>query len=390
MGRVTAWIVAALAVAGVAGAGLMESVVSRVTVSSGVAQGPSRRCGGCHSPEFALWIRHPHSRFLIDPERDPRQVAARWGEGVPGWSEHVGGRFGAADVALAYGVLDVQVYFRRDGGRHRLLGAQWDLREGRWTGLPPELERIRAAGTTWEDGCAGCHTTGYHAEDGTFAEANAGCGACHGDGSGHVAAGGRSPILRPSSLTADRRSMVCGACHSRGRSRASGRPYPEGFVPGGILGDHFLLESPEPGRATEHFWADGTERLPFMEYQGFVQSGHARVGLTCTTCHLPHGSDHGRGLRRRTDDLCRGCHPDADKGNAVHRGHPQAKAACVDCHMAPGDPRPGRFRMRTHTFRVRTPSPTLTGAGPSSCTVECHPGRDSAWAWEAAGRWRAR
>ncbi|MBE0617312.1 MAG: hypothetical protein IH608_05225, partial [Proteobacteria bacterium] len=252
--------------------------------------------------------------------------------------------------------------------------------------LGPLAALAAAARTTWEEGCAGCHTVGFSPADGSFEEAGAGCAACHGPGDGHLATEGQGMILDPSALDPRRRSEICGACHARGRDRATGRPYPVGFVPGMALGDVLDLAAPVPGRATELFWPDGTERLPFMEYQGFAQSGHYRVGLTCTTCHLAHGSEQARGLRRRTAELCLECHGDVLGAVRAHTAHPAGKADCVDCHMSPVDP--GAGGVRTHTFRFLDPARGPDGAMPSSCTGACHPGRAPGWAAEAMHAWR--
>jgi predicted CXXCH cytochrome family protein len=161
-----------------------------------------------------------------------------------------------------------------------------------------------------------------------------------------------------------------------------------GFVPGAELEASYEVIRPVPGQASELFWPDGTERLPFMEYQGFVQSGHYRVGLTCTTCHLPHGSDNPRGLRRRTSDLCVGCHGEVLGAVRAHQAHPSGGADCVDCHMTPVAGGPGALRVRTHTFRFLDPTRSQDSGMPSSCAGSCHAGRDARWAAQAMERWR--
>ncbi len=389
MGRSVLAMLITLAAAGAWSQGVHRGV-PRLTLASGIAQTLSRECGACHSPQLSFWIRHAHSHYLVDPDSDPRYVYARWQDDAPGYAAHVQGRFERQEVDLAYGVLQIQIYFRRTPDGHVLFPAQWNLREERWEALPPELREVQTSGATWERQCAGCHTTGFDPEDGTFEEANTGCGACHGDGLEHLESGGREPILRPSTLEPRRRSAVCGACHSRGRSRSLDRPYPVGFRPGGLLKDVFTLEEPRPGETTEAFWPDGTERLPFMEYLGFLQSGHYRVGLSCTTCHLPHGSEHPRSIRRKSADLCRGCHDAREPGGRTHRAHPQKAATCVDCHMSLSNPRPDRAHFRTHTFRFLNPVRALETPGkPSSCTVSCHSGKDDRWAADAMETWSA-
>jgi predicted CXXCH cytochrome family protein len=366
----------------------VEDVTARVTQTSGIARSVSRGCGVCHSQELSLWISHPHSRFLVDPARDPRGVLARWGKAVPGWKLYVNSSFGKEDVAKAFGVLQIQVLFRRERDGHRLFPAQWNIRERRWEPLAKGLERVRRERGTWEQLCAGCHVIGFDVVTGGYAEANAACSACHGNGAAHAESGGRKAVLRPSTLTPQRRSEVCGSCHSRGQDRKTGRPYPVGFVAGTSLDEVFALEVPSPGKATDFFWPDGTERQAYMEYQGFVQSRHFKAGLSCTTCHLAHGSDYTFNLRRKTVDLCENCHGSTPVEAPVHRGHPAGKATCVDCHMAVINPSPGEAHVHTHTFRFLDPSGFLSSGMPNSCTSECHPGRDLRWAAGVVRSWR--
>ena len=389
-GRVRAAVVAtALLWAAVAGA--TPGGVAHVTLASGLAQTPSRTCGTCHNPEFSLWIRHPHSHFLIDPARDPRLVKARWGKRIEGWPEHVEGRFERDQVALAYGIIQIQVYFRRDPDGYRLLPAQWNLDRRRWEPLPASLEAVLRKGITWEDGCAGCHTTRYDPATRTFPEANAGCAACHGEGKPHAESGGREPILRPTALTPLTRAALCGACHSRGRSLDGRHPYPVGFRPGDRLESRFELIRPDPDRTTSHFWRGGAERLPFMEYQGFVESRHAGVGLSCTTCHLPHGSEYPHSLRRRSEEICSGCHAEPELERVpAHARHPGDEAGCIDCHMAVTNPDRGAYRVRTHTLRVWVAEEPESGRVYSACTSLCHVDRDGTWARGQMEAWRVR
>lgn len=362
--------------------------VSGLTRASGISESPSRECGACHSAQFALWVGHPHSHFLIDPAKDPKLFEARWESDTPGWAQYGAGRFHRGDVALVYGLLQIQVLFREDSDGHRLLPAQWNLREGRWEALPKELDALRKANRTWEQECAGCHVTGLQPHAGSYTERNVGCAACHGDGTAHLASDGKDPILHPGKLSPGRRAEICGACHSRGHSMASERPYPTGFQPGKALAQSFTLIRPAAGQTTDHFWADGTERLPYMQYPGFIQSGHSREGLDCVTCHNPHGSDREHNLRRRTDELCTGCHDAVAQRCREHEVHPSGAAVCADCHMAITNPHSGQGLVHTHTFRVLQPGRTPTHGMPSSCTVECHAGRGPDWAASILEEWR--
>lgn len=386
MRRVLLTLTACLAAASAAA---IEDVTARVTQTSGVATTPSRRCGTCHNQEFSLWLSHPHSRFLVAPARDPRGLQARWGGGVPGWKLYVKDAFSKEDVALAFGVIEVQVYFRRDRDGHRLLPAQWSIKGKRWERLPEPLERLRRERRTWEQECAGCHTTGF---DGAaaYAEPNAGCSSCHGDGVAHAESGGRKPILRPSALTTQQRAEICGRCHSRGRDPKTGRPYATGYVPGTPLRDAFVPEVPSQGKESPFFWPDGTERATYTQYQGFAQSRHYEAGLSCTTCHLAHGSDYPFNLRHRTADLCQNCHRGDTAGCSVLAKHPRGKATCVDCHMARTDGNTGGRQVHTHTFRLSQSDAARAAGMPSGCTVACHAGRPAVWAEGALRKWKSR
>jgi predicted CXXCH cytochrome family protein len=369
-----------------AGAGFMESGVARLTREAGVAQSWSRRCGACHSSEFALWSRHPHSHALIDPKRDPRRITARWGRGVSGWTEHVEGRFEREQVDRAFGVVRYQVYFRATSDGHRLLPARWDLREGRWSPLTGEQAKAQQDGAAWESRCAGCHTTGYEPAERSFTEMNVGCGACHGDGSEHLSSEGKAPVLRPGLLTPERDAEVCGACHSRGEDPVLGTPYAARHRPGAVLSDTFRVSSEMDGGA--EFWPGGVERLAYMEFQGFVRSAHFRAGLRCTSCHLPHGSEFGKALVRRTEELCVQCHGPGLSGGPVHTAHPAGAAGCADCHMTVVNPGAADAAVRTHTLRFLEPERTANLGMPSSCTATCHPERGQDWAATVVRGWR--
>ena len=139
----------------------------------------------------------------------------------------------------------------------------------------------------------------------------------------------------------------------------------------------------------ERFWPGGVERLLYMEYQGFLQSAHFRGGLRCTSCHLPHGSQYGKALVRRTEELCAECHDGGAARGPVHVGHPAKGAGCVDCHMAVVNPGSDRTPVRTHTLRFLEPEQALTTGMPSSCTTAaCHAERDAAWAAGVVRGWR--
>ena len=374
-----------------AGAAPLHRGVSSLTPGQERTQPLSFACARCHNAEFALWVGHPHSHSLIDAAVTPERILPQWRENEPGWAQVGAGRFHRGDVALAIGQLQLQVFFRADSDGHRLLPGQWNVKNGSWEPLAESFEQLRGAYRTWEEECIGCHSTRVEllevAPGARAGEAGVGCPACHGDGEEHMAKGGLGPIVNPAKLSPELRSQICAACHARGISAQGGRPYSVGFLPGQPLADAFTVASPGEGQEAL-FWPDGVERRAWMEYQGFVQSGHHRVGISCTTCHATHGSDHERSLRRNASKLCSGCHAESAPRPAAHARHPGGKAGCVDCHMplVNGDSR--EPHVHSHTFRFLPPSAEEDSHRPSSCTSRCHPGREPGWTARTLEEWQ--
>jgi predicted CXXCH cytochrome family protein len=86
---------------------------------------------------------------------------------------------------------------------------------------------------------------------------------------------------------------------------------------------------------------DGTAHKNRMQGNDFVQSLMYTRGVTCFSCHDPHGSDNVSMLREKGNALCTGCHgpnspigPFADSIPAdTHHKLDSAGSQCVSCHM---------------------------------------------------------
>jgi predicted CXXCH cytochrome family protein len=68
---------------------------------------------------------------------------------------------------------------------------------------------------------------------------------------------------------------------------------------------------------------------------GKLETPHAPVTDSCTSCHDPHASAVPRLLRARTGELCATCH-DAAGLQASHGGQITASVSCVRCHSPHG------------------------------------------------------
>lgn len=359
-----------------------DNKVIRLTLDSSIAKSEARECGKCHTTEFTLWVSHSHSRALLHPEHDEEYIEAKFSARAKGFDKYVKGKFAEEDVKMAFGVSRTQVFWTKGEKGHELLPALWDMRAKQWSPLPRFLAEAREGGVIWEHSCAGCHASGFDPADDTYAAPAVSCRACHGDGDNHVEAEGKGEIIRPSVMANELRTELCGSCHARGKSVKGQYPYPVGFEPGMELADNYTVSTPVPGETTAEFWPDGTERQLNMEYQGYIQSKHYREGVTCTACHLPHGSPNKVGLRSVSVEICSNCHEGSPESK-IHQTHPDNKAECIDCHMSMVNPGMNPFEVRTHTFKVLEPANALKWKMPDSCTTKCHEGKDAKWAAKA-------
>jgi predicted CXXCH cytochrome family protein len=139
--------------------------------------------------------------------------------------------------------------------------------------------------------CLGCHTTGFDAATGVYAEAGVTCAACHDPvASNHP--------LAPAYMS--RSAELCGSCH----------------------------------RDTEFEWQN---------------SRHGESDLTCVSCHDPHAAN----IRASdTSTLCADCHGTRVAAFA-HSNHAEEGLTCTDCHITATGAEPGMGNsLHSHSFDV--------------------------------------
>ena len=234
--------------------------------------------------------------------------------------------------------------------------------------------------------CAGCHLTGWERyqdkatgqylvravndpggemnidDDPEPDEINVGCESCHGPGSEHVAAAGRSGlIVNPRYLSAERASTLCGRCHDR--RQGYGGPtvgYTQALNEAGELArpgisrHELVTKFTDPvkkgptmrgaGRE-DNIWADDVHsNKPHQQYSDFLKSKmyrNDRLLVTCSDCHDMHGgAPYARFLLHDPDNpaspLCQRCHAVdvlshmETKLNSKMKGQ---QTRCIDCHM---------------------------------------------------------
>ena len=184
-----------------------------------------------------------------------------------------------------------------------------------------------------DPGCLHCHASGVATSmpearnryaGAPFAEGGITCAACHGDGTAHVASGGKVKMLDLDALPAVRRDSICLNCHLEGQvgvTRAGKKP--EDFRPGDDLFDYSVFfvhrgESGSGGRATSQWEA-------LLRSRCKIVSGDK---LTCTTCHDPHGGPAPAERVAYYRGKCLQCHA------GMAKGHHESNPDCTECHMA--------------------------------------------------------
>lgn len=364
----------------------------------------SASCKSCHAEVYARWLKTPMANVVLDPKAHPDAIIPDLSKPDPLVT------FTKDEVALTYGSIWKQRYFKKVGDDYFPFPAQWDIVNKVWR------RYVVAPGTDWWTAfypadnfqrptgalCDGCHSVNYDIQTKTVTEWNVGCERCHGAGSSHVKQPLRTNILNPARMDHVAANDTCIQCHSQGQpvtTPINGTHYdwPVGFHVGMKLADFWKLEHHALGETSFTHFADGTAHKNRMQGNDYVQSMMYERGVTCSTCHDAHGTEYPASLRRPANDLCLSCHgPNTSNGPraASIEAHTHHKAdstgsQCVACHMPRIAQTIANVNVSSHTFRFVTPAATAALKIPNACNT-CHTDKDAAWADKALGAWNDR
>jgi predicted CXXCH cytochrome family protein len=368
----------------------------------------SATCASCHKEIYDRWAKTRMANVVRDPKVHPDAIIPDLSKPDPLV------RFTARDIALVYGSHWKQRYFKRSGDTYTPFPVQWDIANKKW--LPYHVPD--KGGDWWAPHypdpagdnsgrptgplCDGCHSVNYDIKTNTVAEWNVGCEMCHGAGSAHAANPRMVNILNPARQDATRASDTCIQCHSQGqplKNPIAGKFYdwPVGYHAGLKLSDFWKLEDHKLGELTFTHFPDGTAHKNRMQGNDFVQSLMYARGVTCFSCHDPHGSDNEAMLRKPINEVCLSCHgPNTQNGPhtvsiEAHTHHMKGSTGdqCVSCHMPRIEQTVGKVNVASHTFHFVTPDQTDKLGIPNACN-SCHTDKPTAWASNAIKGWSDR
>ncbi len=369
----------------------------------------SKACASCHQDQFTRWSKSRMGNVVTDPKLHPEVVVADFKTPNPLVT------FTLRDVAFVYGTVWKQRFFHKVGPDYFPYPVQWDITNKKW--LPyhvadtgdwwathyPDPKGDNSARPTGPT-CDGCHSVNYDIAAKAPTEWNVGCEKCHGPGSEHAARPTKDNILNPAHMDYVRANDTCIQCHSQGQPlkvmpAADGKYYdwPVGYHVGLNLSDYWTLEPHKLGELSFTHFPDGTGHKNRMQGNDFVQSLMYARGVTCFSCHDPHGSDNQAILRKPIGEVCLTCHtPNGRNGPRAisveahtHHAAGSPGSQCVSCHMPKIEQTVADINVASHTFHFVTPVQTDVLKIPNACT-QCHKDKTTAWATEALKSWTDR
>jgi predicted CXXCH cytochrome family protein len=398
----------------------------------------SASCQRCHEASYKQWESSLHLR-MTKPIAEAT-VVADFSDGTRfadhGRSYEFGRKDGRPFVKIGFADRQPQTFpvdytlgFKRyqgylsklPDGRMYVLPAFWHVETKRWLDwkeLAPVPDGAHDLRQIWNVNCFNCHATnlsqGFNIAtkkyETTWTEMGIGCEGCHGPGREHIAlmdAWKKDPTAKPPfdiKVFSPRRGTpretfdTCAYCHGNKTNvftgfRAGSR-YEDFALP-------FLVSAPIPENDLQgEFWPDGRPNR-FNRPQAVMQSGCFESGqLTCTNCHVSHGSPNPFSLKvniddgRAGDELCTQCHTSRQSpvgshqfDSKIHTFHEPSSpgSRCINCHMSDVNWRL-LIRRRDHTYKPPVPELTASYGIPNACTT-CHDERSPEWAAKQMDAW---
>lgn len=400
----------------------------------------SENCTSCHQLQHASWQKTLHPKIFLPV--DQAEVLGDFSRPDPAVS------FKKADIQFVVGSKWEQVYVHRVDGEYYPLTAKWMVMQKKWvpykvsdwkdtpmtkkcngchtTGFEPATGEFTEFGV----GCESCHGPGSrHAAH--RQQQWRGCALCH----------DRMKPFSGQDIVRSVAPTVCGQCHTRGKNGGSGTipagtfDFPVNNKPGDDFTKEYKQKESKNDTEKQYWWGYGISKDRHQEYADWNKSKHAkalsklqeiddkrgpscskgkrgdqcmechssdfhlakegskptlesaRYGVTCISCHEPHGLD--KQAHDETANKCGNCHlanfssRTGEKAVRPHYPCPSGKVSCADCHMPRTVKTGGFYSLRNHAFRIVPPQASRQEKIPNSCqNGGCHEDKPLSWAMD--------
>jgi DmsE family decaheme c-type cytochrome len=247
--------------------------------------------------------------------------------------------FGLA-VAFVAGGGEPVVMAAGVGAQAARSNAPLDVARGR-----PQATATKAAGDyVGEATCVMCHDQSYkgtkHAlmlNERTPA-ATHGCESCHGPGKAHADSGDPALIRNPKKMKPAEVSDLCTSCHNRASHALweGSQHFQRNLTCTTCHSVHAPKGEPQLVARSEKELCATCHRPVVNRQHRFSHMPVREGGLTCSSCHNPHGSTNVRLLKAGTtiDESCTSCH--TDKRGPYLWEHAPVSESCTTCHEPHG------------------------------------------------------
>lgn len=263
-------------------------------------------CLFCHRNIGPTWDVNPHQR-TFQPATPDRLAIKKLAQSD---------QESAKETELLLGAKRVTRFLRRSKqyGKLDMLSAKF---------LPPTTkhepgELANQDSIDWNpsifaDRCAGCHTTAVDTESRTHSTISLDCVTCHGLVELEHTEDISKVFLSKASLDPNHVTSICSQCHLRGgRSKSSGLPYPNTFVPGDNLFRDFEVDLSEQTISQ----LPQIEQHVYINVRDVVRTGQS--SLTCVSCHEVHGNSSETHQGLSDSAICASCHkPNTDNSELL-------------------------------------------------------------------------
>jgi Tfp pilus assembly protein PilF len=251
--------------------------------------------------------------------------------------------------------------------------------KGKWD-LPPGFENGNNTRFSRKIGmeCMSCHNAlppYVEGSDNRYDELPHGisCERCHGPGQIHIQEmqKGRTTtpytIVNPADIPWPRQIDICQRCHLQGNAVLKPGKTFASFRPGMVLSETFDQFSPVYEGGEDFVMAAHAERFQMSEcfvksVKGDLNSGNAKIGFTCISCHDPHVSVRNTN-NEHFNNTCKSCHSGQQVKCSDTKEHLEAAGNnCVKCHM----PSSGTIdipHVTVHEHYIRKPKPQVKNTG---------------------------